>query len=405
MATTSQGARKLRVVMQEMGGEISVDGAREILVAEGLGDRDVGFGLIYGQGRRKWWRRSEDKQSLELIEPAGAGPGPGPGSAGAGSPAGADAAPAALASPEDRVRATAVQLGISEKLAGTLAAYSSNFDLNRPDQIWGMLGGVPEVGVSARKRLFETLCRSQGLEPSDQLAQLVDSARVDGLHQPARQSPRRYLARGGEVQILDEPDDNALTFAMALQVADQQLEKLRMAQVHEPEGLSALDRILPGLSGKIADLLFSPPKSGQSVSVEDYERIQNIELKKDSITLVKENLPQLWQVAQDLAQATDRAFDKFQGKASEVNAECVSCHRRFFAPPGTGIFQCAGCGVRQDLVTGQVFKEEEEDQQEPQEQVVPFQRCLNCGENFRSAGFRCPACNFEPSRLVSDAVL
>jgi len=58
MATTSQGARKLRAVMQEMGGEISVEGAREILEAEGLSDRDVGFGLIYGQGRRRWWKRS-----------------------------------------------------------------------------------------------------------------------------------------------------------------------------------------------------------------------------------------------------------------------------------------------------------------------------------------------------------
>ena len=119
---------------------------------------------------------------------------------------------------------------------------------------------------------------------------------------------------------------------------------------------------------------------------------------------MKENLPKLWQVAQDLASATDRAYDKTMGgKASEINAECASCRRQFFAPPGTEIFQCAGCGVRQDLGSGQIFEEELEDQQ--QEPAIPWQRCLNCGENFQSVDFRCPACAFEPSRLVTDAVL
>jgi len=406
MVTTSQGAKKLRAVMQEMGGTISVQGAREILEAEGLSDRDLGFALIYGQGRRRWWKRSEDKELLELIEPAGAGPGPGP--AGAGSP-GADPVPApvaALASPEDRVRVTAEQLGISAKLAGTIAAYSSNFDLNSPSQIWGMLGGVPEVGVSARKRLFETLCRSQGLEPSEQLVQLVDSARVDGhQQQPARR--RAYIARAGEVLALDDGEEG-LSFGQAIMVADQQIDKMRLAAQAqaEPEGISALDKILPGLSGKIADLLFAPPKSGQSVSVEDYERLQNVDLKRDSITLVKENLPKLWEVAQDLAKATDRAYDKFQGKASEVNAECASCRRQFHAPANTTIFKCGGCGVTQDLASGQMFQEEEELRPESgQKETVPLQRCLNCGSNFQSAGFRCPECNFEPSRVVADATV
>jgi len=423
MVTTGQGAKKLRAVMQEMGGEISVDGAREILEAEGLSDRDVGFGLIYGQGRRRWWRRSEDKEWLELLEPAGAGPGPGPGSAGAGSP-GAGPVPvpvAALASPEDRVRATAVQLGISDKLAGTIAAYSSNFDLNRPDQIWGMLGGVPEVGVSARKRLFETLCRSQGLEPSDQLAQLVDSARVDGLHQqPARR--RTYIARAGEVLALDDGEEG-LSFGQAIMVADQQIDKLRLAaQVEssrEPEGISALDRILPGLSGKIADLLFASPRSaagpgvpinlgGQSLTVteETFMKMQDAEVKRDAVNLVKENLPKLWEVAQDLAQATDRAYDKFQGKAadSEANFKCAGCSRRVHVPAGVEVFKCRGCNTTQDVKTGQVFEEELESQQQ-QEPAIPWQRCLNCGEAFQSAGFRCPECNFEPSRLVADAAL
>jgi len=346
-----------------------------------------------------------------LIEPAGAGPGPGPGP---GSPAGAGPIPApvaALASPEDRVRATAVQLGISEKLAGTIAAYSSNFDLNRPDQIWGMLGGVPEVGVSARKRLFETLCRSQGLEPSEQLAQLVDSARADGLqHQPARR--RAFIARAGEVLALDDGEEG-LSFAQAIMVADQQIDKMRLAaqaeSAREPEGISSLDRILPGLSGKIADLLFSPPRSaagpgvpinlgGQSLTVteETFLKFQDAEVKRDAVNLVKENLPKLWEVAQDLAQATDRAYDKTMAEKKANNAECASCHRRFFAPPGTGIFQCAGCGVRQDLASGQIFEELEEDQVR-QDQPV-WKRCINCSETFQVVGesLRCPSCNYDP---------
>lgn len=420
MATTSQGAKKLRAVMQEMGGEISVEGAREILEAEGLSGRDLGFSMIYGQGRRKWWRRSEDKQSLELIEPAGAAPGPSPGSAGAGSP-GAGPVPvpvAALASPEDRVRVTAEQLGISSKLAGTIAAYSSNFDLNSPSQIWGMLGGVPEVGVSARKRLFETLCRSQGLEPSEQLAQLVDSARADGHQQPARR--RTYIARAGEVLALDDGEEG-LSFGQAIMAADLQVAKMRLAaeSAREPEGLSGLDRIIPGLSDKIADLLFSPPKSaagpgvpislgGQNLSVseETFMKMQDAEVKRDAVNLVKENLPKLWEVAQDLAQATDRAYDKFQGKAadSEANFKCAGCSRRVHVPAGVEVFKCRGCNTTQDVKTGQVFEEELESPQ-PQEPDIPWQRCLNCGSNFQSSGFRCPECTFEPSRLVSDAVL
>jgi len=411
MTTVAQGAKKLVAVMQENGGAIPIDFAREVLESEGLSGKNLEFSMVHGQAaRRRWWRRSEDKERLELIEPAGAGPGPGPGSpAGAGPGSAESPTPAALASPEDRVRATAVQLGISEKLAGTIAAYSSNFDLNRPDQIWGMLGGVPEVGVSARKRLFETLCRSQGLEPSAQLAQLVDSAHADILQQqPARR--RAFIARAGEVLALDDGEEG-LSFAQAIMVADQQIDKMRLAaqaeSAREPEGISSLDRILPGLSGKIADLLFSPPKSGQSVSIEDYERMQNIELKRDSITLVKENLPKLWEVAQDLAVATDRAHEKvMSGKASEINAECAACHRQFHAPGGTTIFKCSGCGVTQDLASGQIFEEEEELRTEAvQKETVPWQRCLNCGENFQSAGFRCPECNFEPSRLVADAVV
>jgi len=421
MATTSEGAKKLRAVMREMGGEISVDGAREMLAAEGLSGKNLEFSMVYGQAaRRRWWRRSEDKQSLELIEPAGAGPGPGPGPAGAGSP-GADPVPApvaALASPEDRVRATAVQLGISEKLAGTIAAYSSNFDLNSPSQIWGMLGGVPEVGVSARKRLFETLCRSQGLEPSEQLAQLVDSARAENLlQQPARR--RTYIARAGEVLALDDGEEG-LSFGQAIMVADQQIDKMRLAaQVErEPEGISSLDKILPGLSGKIADLLFASPRSaagpgvpinlgGQSLTVteETFMKMQDAEVKRDAVNLVKENLPKLWEVAQDLAQATDRAYDKTMGgKASEVNAECVSCKRRFHAPADTTIFKCAGCGVTQDLASGQVFQEEQEDQPQPQD-VVPWQTCRQCSERFQSESYRCPVCAFDPAKLVTDAVL
>jgi len=324
---------------------------------------------------------------------------------------------AALASPEDRVRATAEQLGISAKLAGTIAAYSSNFDLNRPDQIWGMLGGVPEVGVSARKRLFETLCRSQGLEPSDQLAQLVDSARADGLQQPARR--RAYIARAGEVMALDDGEEG-LSFGQAIMVADQQIDKMRLAAQAqaEPEGISSLDKILPGLSGKIADLLFASPRSAAgpgvpislggtnlTVTEETFLKFQDAETKRDVVTLVKENLPKLWEVAQDLAVATDRAHEKvMSGKASEINAECAACHRQFHAPGGTTIFQCRDCGVTQDLATGQILDQDQESPQ-PQEPAIPWQRCLNCGSNFQSSGFRCPECTFEPSRLVSDAVL
>ncbi len=117
MTTVAQGAKKLVAVMQENGGAIPIDFAREVLESEGLSGKNLEFSMVHGQAaRRRWWRRSEDKERLELIEPAGAGPGPGPGSpAGAGPGSAESPTPAALASPEDRVRATAVQLGISPR--------------------------------------------------------------------------------------------------------------------------------------------------------------------------------------------------------------------------------------------------------------------------------------------------
>jgi len=417
MPTVAAVAKGLREEIRANGGELPMGAVEEYIAAQGLEGKNATFAALYGRDKRRhWWKKNGEV--LELIESAGAGPGPGS-SAGAGSPG---AVVPALASGEQWVAATAQQLGISERLAATVGAFSANFDLGNAHQVWAMLNAIPEIAVSGRKRLFTTILHQQGIEPPEQLTRMVNSQ--GDTVQPAMttpaQSPRRYLARGGEVQILDEPDDNALTFAMALQVADQQLEKLRMAQVHEPEGIGALDRILPGLSGKIAELLFSPPRSaagpgvpislgGQSLTVseETFMKMQDTETKRDAVNLVKENLPKLWQVASDLAQATDKAYDKVMGgKASdsEANFECAGCGRRVHVPAGVEVFKCRGCNTTQDVKTGQVFEEELEDQQQ-QEPAIPWQTCRQCQEQFRSEDYKCPSCQFDPMKLVTDAVL
>ena len=67
---------------------------------------------------------------------------------------------------------------------------------------------------------------------------------------------------------LDDGEEG-LSFGQAIMVADQQIDKMRLAAQaeREPEGISSLDRILPGLSGKIADLLFASPRSAAGPGV------------------------------------------------------------------------------------------------------------------------------------------
>jgi len=421
MATTSQGAKKLRAVMQEMGGEISVDGAREILENEGLTGRDLSFGLIYGQGRRKWWTRSEDKSSLVLVDPVPRVNGPGPGSpAGAGGADGPAGAILALASPEEQLRELGIKLGASERAAAAMASYLGlAVDLNDPVDIWTGLSACTEIPVSLRRRIHASWCRLSGLPVDQELAEDIKSALVEpqaGAEGSGRR-PKRWTVVNGPagpgIFPAEADDEGALSWSQAVQWAQVQ----QMSQAPDPG--NPLDKWIPGLSNKIAELLIPSPRERSSgggipvdmngavvnLSEEAFIRLQDVEQKRAAIGLVKENLPKLWEVAQDLATATDRAFDKtMAGKASEVNAECVSCKRRFHAPAGTTIFKCAGCGVSQDLDSGQVFEEELENQQQ-QEPAIPWQRCLNCGSNFQSAGFRCPECAFEPSRLVTDAAL
>jgi len=422
MPGVSAAAIKLRQRMVSDGGTISIEGARELLEAEGLSVRDVGFGLIHGQAKaRRWWVKSEDGESLELTEkgletrlPA------------VQVSLMRDTPPEipALSSGEEWVKGTAVQLGIPEKLAGSVAAYSNNFDMGNPNQVWAMLSAIPEVPVSARKRLFTTLCNQQGIEPGQELARMVSSLGPDGAPAPAvspARSPRRYLAMSGEVSVLDEEDENAMSFAQAVQVANLQLEKMKVVQApaKEPEGLSALDKLLPGLAGRISELLFPASHEGPGVPVNiggaavtlsetGFLEYMSLQQKQGAVGLAREGLGKLLEVAQDLAAATDSAYEKFQGQdsdsepqaSSEINAECVSCHRRFHAPPNTGVFSCAQCGTVQDLTSGQVFQDQEgqADQGQNLDPQPPMETCRNCSEQFQMVGrsLRCPNCQYDP---------
>jgi len=421
MATTSQGAKKLRAVMQEMGGEISVEGAREILEAEGLTGRDLSFGLIYGQGRRKWWTRSEDKSSLVLVDPVPRVNGSGsPGAGGADGPAGAILA---LASPEEQLRELGIKLGASERAAAAMASYLGlAIDLNDPVDIWTGLSACTEIPVSLRRRIHASWCRLSGLPVDQELAEDIKSALVEpqaGAEGSGRRPKRWTVVNGpaGPGIYPAEPDDEgALSWSQAVQWA--QVQQMSQAPIAEPG--NPLDKLIPGLSGKIAELLLParerPSASGVvpvdmggavvNLSEDAFLRLQDTQVKRDAVQLVKENLPELWQVAQDLAQATDRAHEKFQGKASdsEANFECAGCRRHVHVPAGVEVFKCRSCNTTQDVKTGQVLEEELEDQQ-PQEPAIPWQTCLNCGKKFQSVGFKCPECAFEPSRVVSDAVL
>jgi len=432
MVTTSQGAKKLRAVMQEMGGEISVEGAREILENEGLTGRELSFGLIYGQGRRKWWTRSEDKSSLVLVDPVtrvNPGPAAGPAPGGAEGPAGAILA---LASPEEQLRELGIKLGASERAAAAMASYLGlAVDLNDPLDIWTGLSACTEIPVSLRRRIHASWCRLSGLPVDQELGETIKSALAEpqaGAEGSGRRPKRWTVVNGpaGPGIFPAEPDDEgALSWSQAVQWT--QVQQLSQAPAAEP--VNPLDKLIPGLSTKIADLLIPsrerpssangviPVAMGDAVvnlTEDAFLRLQDVQVKRDAVQLAKDNIPELWRVAQDLAKATDRAHEKFQGKeerkeeTQQYNTYCASCLRVLFVSAEVAKFACNHCGAAQ-LADGTLLPDEDLEEklesQQQQKPSIPWQRCLNCGENFQSEIYRCPECNFEPSRVMSDAVL
>jgi len=421
MPTVSAVAKGLREEIRANGGELPMGAVEEYIAAQGLEGKNATFAALYGRDKRRhWWKKNGEV--LQLIEPAGAGPGsaragaPAPGPGGADGPAGAILA---LASPEEQLRELGIKLGASERAAAAMASYLGlAVDLNDPSDIWTGLSACTEIPVSLRRRIHASWCRLSGLPVDQELAEDIKSALVEpqaGAEGSGRR-PKRWTVVNGPagpgIFPAEADDEGALSWSQAVQWA-----QVQMSQIPAEQG-NPLDRLIPGLSGKIAELLLParerPSASGVvpvdmggavvNLSEDAFLRLQDVQVKRDAVQLAKDNIPKLWQVAQDLAQATDRAYDKATGKASEVNAECASCRRQFHAPAGTKIFKCSGCGVTQDLVTGQTFEELEEEQQQ-QEPAIPWQQCRQCSERFQSESYRCPVCAFDPAKLVTDAVL
>jgi len=428
MPTVSAVAKGLREEIRANGGELPMGAVEEYIAAQGLEGKNATFAALYGRDKRRhWWKKNGEV--LELIEPAKqgylrgdkgvSGPGSPAGAGGAEGPAGAILA---LASPEDQLRELGIKLGASERAAAAMASYLGlAIDLNDPVDIWTGLSACTEIPVSLRRRIHASWCRLSGLPVDQELAEDIKSALVEpqaGAEGSGRR-PKRWTVVNGPagpgIYPAEADDEGALSWSQAVQWAQVQ----QMSQAPAADPVNPLDKLIPGLSGKIAELLLParerPSASGVvpvdmggavvNLSEDAFLRLQDVQVKRDAVQLAKDNIPKLWQVAQDLAAATDKAYDKFQGKAdSEANFECGGCGRRVHVPAGVEVFKCRSCNTAQDVKTGQVFAEELEKQQQ-QEPAIPWQRCLNCGESFQSAGFRCPACNFEPSRLVADAVL
>jgi len=428
MPTVSAVAKGLREEIRANGGELPMGAVEEYIAAQGLEGKNATFAALYGRDKRRhWWKKNGEV--LELIEPAKqgylrgdkgvSGPGSPAGAGGAEGPAGAILA---LASPEDQLRELGIKLGASERAAAAMASYLGlAVDLSDPVDIWTGLSACTEIPVSLRRRIHASWCRLSGLPVDPELGETIKSALAEpqaGAEGSGRR-PKRWTVVNGPagpgIYPAEADDEGALSWSQAVQWAQVQ----QMGQAPATEPVNPLDKLIPGLSSKIGDLLIPSRERASGggggipvdmngavvqLSEEAFIRLQDVEQKRAAIGLVKDNLPQLWQVAQDLAKATDRAYDKFQGKASEseANFECGGCGRRVHVPAGVEVFKCRSCNITQDVKTGQILEEELESEQQ-QEPAIPWQRCLNCGENFQSADFRCPECAFEPSRLVSNA--
>jgi hypothetical protein len=150
---------------------------------------------------------------------------------------------ATLQDPRNEIVKIATSIGIPEAQAKAMANYlAQSFDLYKGEEVWGALLEVPEIFLSLRKKFFRTWMSYIGEVVPPRLDQTVkasggrdQSQTTDGLH--PRKPHLRYIAVQGEVQLMPEDDesDMGVPFAVALQMAEQQVSKRAALRPVQPE--------------------------------------------------------------------------------------------------------------------------------------------------------------------------
>ena len=151
----------------------------------------------------------------------------------------------------------------------------------------------------------------------------------------------------------------------------QALERIAASSARDDSPWDSIDRVLPGTSKRIVEMLTNPPKAEPGVtitlpegevSIDAYERLENVKNKRETLKWVREIAPEFIQMGQDFAQAAMRvAKAEEQGtlKSQEqpvrqpalqdglTMSNCVQCFQKLSYPTNLISFLCPFCGTHQ----------------------------------------------------------
>lgn len=228
-------AKELRERLRETE-RMDVVEVQEWLKSEGIDNQHSGLIVGYGMGRqRHWWRKEKGENGEELVyqAPAIKPPEPLP----IDPPQSFDDDVTPMTDPAMRFAAMAVQLGVKESIARTVAFYCfGSFDMDKPEQAWAALAECVDLSKVNRRRLWRTWLTSLGIQPDATLVRQVEEATTEALGQRSGvaqnaavvTAQRRFIAVNGEVHLAESGDEGGLSFTEALRVAQLQIEKSRV---------------------------------------------------------------------------------------------------------------------------------------------------------------------------------
>lgn len=229
---------------------------------------------------------------------------------------------------------------------------------------------LTQTGETDRKRMEIDQQRYASVRPDAEV-----ETRIQALQ---RESEARITAMQREfdmrVQLVESNFKHQFELSQAesrhqMEAINHNLERLLTRPVQEEDPITKADKLVPGFGmfmQKAFEKMFNPPQTeavtidlGQEgkMSLEAYERIEGIKNQKEMLRLVRENIPQLFELGKDMKEARRRVEEEGEDKGEHLQqATCVTCGLPVAFVGGA--FQCPRCQAIQKA-DGQVVQKSE----------------------------------------------
>lgn len=221
--------------------------------------------------------------------------------------------------------------------------------------------------ISSQGELFKAIAT----RPPDTSAQEIARAQQDAMLARMEAQSQQFI------QLMQSQQETTkLMFEMLQERHDHQMERLTEAiesvsQRRSP--FQEMDEMLPGVGTKFLERLLNPPApssgpviklEGGEMSLDTYLQLENMNMKKQTLGMAREMLPDFIAAAQRLTEGTDRLAaergDSIPGAAPGEEYEedtpapfrksnCVVCGIGVTFHPGSEAFRCPLCQTFQQV--------------------------------------------------------